>query len=325
MNIFGKAIAVFLLTALLSITAVADSATVPYQGVLRNAAGSSVTDGNYPMVLSIWDAATAGNQLWTESHPLVAVNHGAFAVQLGDTSALGTIFADHSALWLEVAVDAGTGLEVYGDRAPLASAPYAKQAQSAATATLAANAGNADTVDGSHITAFATVSHNHSGASITTGTISTTVYSAYADLSAEGKIGAAGTQVAAGDHRHASLPYFIGWVNTNLSGAKQLVTQEASGITNSGNSLTVSVAGRYLVHFRQLTATSATQPTYLAMNKNGVNLMHGYMTEAKQEDMILTRVVDMAAGDTITFTVNSYVQAAAWGIPHSNVYMYLIG
>jgi hypothetical protein len=61
------------------------------------------------------------------------------------------------------------------------------------------------------------------------------------------------------------------------------------------------------------------------MNQNGNNLAHAYLNPARQEDMIITRIVDMAAGDQITFSVNSYVQAAAWGIPHSTITMYLIG
>jgi len=326
MGIFNKAIVVSLLAACVSTIAVADSATVPYRGLLRNAAGNAVADGNYAMALSIWDAATAGAQRWTEDHPAVTVTDGAFLVQLGETTPLGAIFATYSNLWLQIAVNTGSGSEVYEQRVPLTNVPYAKQAENATSATNAANAGNADTVDGSHASVFANASHTHAAANIASGTISTDRYSAYTDLGAETKIGAASTQVAAGDHAHSSLPYFIGWVDTNLSGAKQLVTQEASGITLSGGTnLVVPVAGRYLVHYRQLTATQATQPTYLAMRHNGVNLCHAFLDSARQEDMILTRIVDMAAGDYIYFSVDSYVQAASWGIPHSTVTMYLIG
>lgn len=326
MGIFKKAMVVFLLTASVSMTAVAGSTTVPYQGVLRNPAGIAAADGDYAMVFSIWDAVTGGTQRWTEDHPAVAVKDGAFLVQLGETAALGTVFATYSNTWLEIAVDTGSGSEVSGPRVPLTSVPYAKQAENAASATNAANAGNADTVDGLHAAAFANASHNHAAADITSGTISIDRYSAYADLAAESRIGAASTQVAAGNHGHPSLPFFIGWVGTELSGLKSLNVQEASAITVSGgNTLVASVAGRYLVHFRQLTGTQATLPTYLAMRHNGVNVLHGYMLAAKQEDMILTRIVDMAAGDTINFSVDSYVQAASWGLPHSTITMYLIG
>jgi hypothetical protein len=325
MGIFKKAIVVFLLTASLSMTAVAGSTTVPYQGLLRNAAGSLVSDGNYAMVFSIWNAVTAGTQVWTENHPVVAVKDGAFLVQLGETTALGTVFITHGNTWLQFAADTGSGSEVYATRVPLTSVPYAKQAENATSATNATNAGNADTLDSLHALAFAAASHTHDAANITSGTISMDRYSAYADLGAEGKIGAASTQVAAGNHSHPSLPFFIGWVGMELGGLKSLNTQEVSGITNTGTALVAPVAGRYLVHYRQLTATSATQPTYLAMNQNGNNLAHAYLNPARQEDMIITRIVDMAAGDQITFSVNSYVQAAAWGIPHSTITMYLIG
>ena len=150
--------------AALSITALADSSTVSYQGSLRNADGSSVPDGNYAMVFSIWDALTAGAQLWSEVHATVPVKEGAFAVQLGATTPLGTLFTTSSALWLQIAVDTGAGSEVYDSRLPLAGVPYAKRAENATNATTAVNATNAvnaDTVDSQHAAAFALSGHGH--------------------------------------------------------------------------------------------------------------------------------------------------------------------
>ena len=150
--------------AALSIAAVADSSTVSYQGSLRNADGTSVPDGNYAMVFSIWDALTDGAQLWSEAHATVPVKDGAFSVLLGETMPLGPLFADHGALWLQMAVDTGTGPEVYDPRLPFAGVPYAKQAENATNATNAANATNAvnaDTVDGQHAAAFSPSGHGH--------------------------------------------------------------------------------------------------------------------------------------------------------------------
>ena len=148
----------------ISATATAASSTVAYQGVLRDAAGAAVADGNYPTVFTIWDAATGGNQLWLENHATVLVKDGAFSAQLGETTPLGALFNDHSALWLQIAVDTGTGPEVYDPRVPFSSVPYAKQAETATNAvnaTNATNAGNADTVDGQHAAAFSPSGHGH--------------------------------------------------------------------------------------------------------------------------------------------------------------------
>lgn len=311
--------------AAISVSALADSSTVAYQGILRNTTGTAVADGNYPMVFTIWDAATAGNQLWLENHGTVAAKDGVVSVQLGETVPLGTLFSDHSALWLQIAVDTGTGSDVYAPRVPFASVPYAKQAVKAANAANAVNAVNADTLDGVHAAGFALVSHNHAGESITSGTISTDRYSAYADLVAETKIGAGATQVAQGDHRHSTLPWFVGQVGGELIGTKTLGTVGGSGITNTGTALVATVAGKYFVHFQQLMQTNAGAAIYLHMMLNGSSVACGYFNPNVMEDMIVSRYVDMAVGDQITFVITAGPANNAWGGAHSSVSMYLAG
>ncbi len=360
-----KAMRVFLLAAFVPLVAMAASNTVTYQGVLKQPTNIPVANGVYAMDFTIWDAATAGNQLWSESHPAVAVTEGAFAVPLGATSALGTMFADHNALWLQIAVDTGSGLEVFDPRVPFTGVGYTRMAEhavnadtatealhatnvdtaptaghatnadsaptaghatnanSATSATNATNAGNADTLDGLHAAAFAPVSHNHAGESITSGTVSTDRYSAYADLTAEGRIGTASTQVAAGNHNHANLPYFLGYAGPETSGTKSLTTASALGITNTGTGLVAPVTGRYLVHFRQLIAT--TNAFYLNLNLNGSGLAVGYFRGSMQEDMIVTRLVQMNAGDTISFSISAGPVTQCWGYPHTTVTMHLVG
>jgi hypothetical protein len=301
----------------------ADSATVSYQGVLRNANGTSAPDGNYDAVFSIWDASTGGNQLWAETHAAVPVKDGALSVQLGEATPFGTLFADHGALWLEISVNTGTGPEIYDPRVALSSVPYAKKAENAATATNAATAGNTDTLDSLHASAFSAPVHNHDGADITTGTISTDRFSAYPDLTAEGKIGPGASQVAVGNHRHDSLPYFIGQVGGEVAVnvAKSLSTAATSGIVNNGTSLTVQVAGRYFVHFQQLINT--TNAFYLQLRHNGNCVALGYFTGNTMADMIVSREVDMAAGDHITFVTTGSSAVTAWGGEHSSVSMYM--
>ena len=141
-----------MMLTVLSGIALADASSVSYQGVLRDASGNAVADDNYDMVFTLFDAVAAGNQLWTESHSAVPVKDGAFSVVLGGSASLGTLFTDHSAVWLQVSVNTGSGLENYDPRVPLTAAPYARQAQ------------NADTLDGVDSTGFLTSAHNTNAA-----------------------------------------------------------------------------------------------------------------------------------------------------------------
>ena len=113
--------------------AAADSSTVSYQGVLRTSTQVPVADGSYTMVFSIWDAPSGGTKQWgDETHNAVPVANGLFSVYLGESLALGTLFSDHAALYLEVSADTSSGLETYAPRISLASVPYAQHAADAA-------------------------------------------------------------------------------------------------------------------------------------------------------------------------------------------------
>ena len=349
----------WLIVALMAVAAplaaMADSSTVTYQGILRQPLGIPVADGDYAMIFSIWDAGAAGNDLWTESHPAVPVREGMFSVELGANTALGTLFKDHDALWLEVVADTGAGPEWYGPRMPFVSVPYAMQAEHAESADTADNAGHTPTADtapfanfaytadsatmattattagnalrlGGQLPAFyATAGHTHDASAITAGTLSTDRFSAYADLVAESKIGPGAAQVAAGNHNHASLPYFVGSVGGQLSGTKTINTGAALGITNSGTALTAPVTGRYLVHFRQLHQT-AGNAIYMNMLRNGGIITYAYMTGSSMHDTIITRLVTLNAGDTISFNITAGPANNAWeGVPHSTISMHLIG
>lgn len=54
--------------------------TMSFQGVLSNASGVVVPDGNYQLTFRLYDAPTGGNLLWSESHSSVAVSKGVFNV-----------------------------------------------------------------------------------------------------------------------------------------------------------------------------------------------------------------------------------------------------
>ena len=73
-----------------------------YQGELRDADGNPV-DGTYTMTFTIYDAATDGNALWSETQE-VEVRGGLFSVMLGSVNPLSKDIFDGSDRWLGVKV-----------------------------------------------------------------------------------------------------------------------------------------------------------------------------------------------------------------------------
>lgn len=112
-----------------------------YQGTLKTSGGVNVTNGNYDILFRFYDAATAGNLLWTGTHTAangnaVTVTNGIFEVLLG--SGVGntmTIDFNTDTLYLGIVVSADSEM---APRQRVGAAGYAF---------------NADTLDG---TGFAT-------------------------------------------------------------------------------------------------------------------------------------------------------------------------
>lgn len=84
--------------------------TVPYtmnfQGRLTTTGGSPYADGLYNMKFRIFDAATVGTELWTETRETtnrVQVTNGLFSVQLGQVNALSpTLFNSSAGRYFEI-------------------------------------------------------------------------------------------------------------------------------------------------------------------------------------------------------------------------------
>ncbi len=116
--------AMLLLSTMLLALAAAARAEVPpvmdHQGYLTTAGGAPVT-GTRTMVFTIYDAAEAGQALWTETQS-VTVTDGLFNVYLGDVAALPATIFTGQALYLGVRV--GTDSEMT-PRIRLAAVPYA--------------------------------------------------------------------------------------------------------------------------------------------------------------------------------------------------------
>ncbi len=111
---------------------------VNYQGYLTDTLGYPITDPSLSMTFAIFDAASSGNQKWTETQPSVSVTKGIFNVLLGSVTPIpDTVFTSSTNRWLELSV-AGQALT---PRTRILSSPYAYTATYADTAIYARNGG----------------------------------------------------------------------------------------------------------------------------------------------------------------------------------------
>lgn len=110
--------ALILLTA---VTVYGQDATLNYQGVLREASGRAVEDGEYNITFSLYEQETGGTAVWTETHNGVNVKNGVFSVDLGTVESLSGVAFDRN-YWLGISV--GSDGEM-SPRIRLTSAPYA--------------------------------------------------------------------------------------------------------------------------------------------------------------------------------------------------------
>jgi hypothetical protein len=103
---------------------------ISYQGLLTAPSGTPVTDGDYTLILRLYDAPTGGNQLFEEQQT-VTVSRGLFTLYIGAVTSLdGVDFTQP--LWLETAI---SGQTPFLPRTRLAVVPYAIHAESARAVT----------------------------------------------------------------------------------------------------------------------------------------------------------------------------------------------
>jgi len=195
-----------------------------FQGrLLDPVTGQPKPDGTYKMIFSIYDSV--GTQLWYEK-PTVDVRGGLYNVYLGSQVGLGTVFDSGADRWLGIAV--GGDAEAV-PRIQIGHVPYAMQTDLAANSLL---------LNGQTASSYAAAVHAHSAADITSGTLSTSVYSAYADLAADSRIGLAASQVAAGDHNHDAT--YVNATGDMMTGV--LAVSIPAGGSHGVSSITASTA-----------------------------------------------------------------------------------
>jgi hypothetical protein len=101
-----------------------------YQGTLRTGGSSgALVTGNHNVTFRIYNAATGGAAIWTETISGVAFSRGVFTVLLGDPSRTPSVplnlFFDRT-YWLGISIDGGTELT---PRVILCAAPYSFNAK----------------------------------------------------------------------------------------------------------------------------------------------------------------------------------------------------
>ncbi len=94
---------------------------VSFQGVLTNEMGVGVPDGTYSIQFSMYESATGGMPVWTETQSVQTVN-SVFNVYLGKSKPLALPF--NKQYWLGIAVEGGQGLL---PRTMLTISPYSIQ------------------------------------------------------------------------------------------------------------------------------------------------------------------------------------------------------
>ena len=77
--------------------------SVNFQGRLTDSSGNSV-NGTESIAFSIWNAASGGSQLWTETQNSVQVSSGVYNVSLGSVVALSSGVFISSSTWLQIQV-----------------------------------------------------------------------------------------------------------------------------------------------------------------------------------------------------------------------------
>lgn len=113
-----------------------------FQGRLANADGAPVADGaDYTVAVSLWDAATGGSEVWSQTLTNVTVRQGVFSALLTlDPAALAK-----GDVWLQTQVGADPAMT---PRQRVASVPFALKAGAVPDASITASKFAADALNG---------------------------------------------------------------------------------------------------------------------------------------------------------------------------------
>jgi len=114
------------------------------QGVLTDAAGNPVADGDYGVTFRIYDAESGGSEVWSEAIDDVYVGDGLFSVLIGSINPLTANVVDDDNRWLGIQLD---GESEMMPRSRITSVGYALHAAKADTAEVALSGGESPWVE----------------------------------------------------------------------------------------------------------------------------------------------------------------------------------
>lgn len=233
---------------------------VSYQGRVLNANGVPVTDTSLDMVFSLYDAASGGSCVWSNSSATCAsqtaqaitVTDGLFSENLGDTgdsyaAISDSIFGANAALFLEVRIEG----ETLSPRKQITAAPYAL---------------NADTLDGTDSTGFlaATGDNGTGDYNFTGGNFDIEQSLA---LGADASISATEVLTVSEDKGSSFSTESIIGATSNITAGGSLLTGLALALTHSGGASTISelIGGDFVL---ATTNAGATTTTGIGLNTN---------------------------------------------------------
>jgi trimeric autotransporter adhesin len=104
--------------------------TINYQGLLKDAAGAVVPDGDYNLTFKIYNAASGETAIWTETKT-ININSGIINTHLGSITPLNLPF--DAGYWLGITIGAETELT---PRVQFSSVPYSHMSMSVPNGTL---------------------------------------------------------------------------------------------------------------------------------------------------------------------------------------------
>lgn len=233
---------VLFLTAL-AFSAVAQASVPPllnYQGVLHDASGVPVPDGNYSVTFRIWDSETDGIAVWQEGR-LVTIQDGLFTVLLGSIVPIPDSLFSNPNRWIGLQVGLDSELS---PRQRLVSVPFAWHSLTAESSSVSSIAQHIDTNG----------------------------YSAYADLVSEGRIGNQPDQVAAGDHMHPFPIEFAAMVRIEDTADSPTTVATPGSYSVKSISVPAGEIGRYIrifMSYSQQQNSPGAATHYLRILLNG--------------------------------------------------------
>jgi hypothetical protein len=101
---------------------------ISWQGILQDGSGNPL-NGNYNLTVKLFDVASGGAALWSETHSNIVIADGLVNLSLGSITPFGLDF--NKQFWLEITVGSGTPLP----RIKLSSVPYALHSKTAESIT----------------------------------------------------------------------------------------------------------------------------------------------------------------------------------------------